>query len=229
MRRRMIAFSLIALALAALFVRLGIWQLDRRHQRRARNAMIAAQATALPVAFDSVPRDTARAHYRRATVRGVPDYGHELVLASRTRNGSPGVHVFTPVRVAVRGTAVLVNRGWVFSPDGATADLTRWREGDTLAVEGYVEPLPAGNVKPLKGRVLRQVTLGGVREALPYPVAPMYLVAQRPGDSANVRPARLTLPDLNDEGPHLGYALQWFAFALIAVIGAAIGVRKRAG
>ncbi|MHB0947591.1 MAG: SURF1 family protein [Gemmatimonadaceae bacterium] len=229
MRRRMIAFSVIALALAALFVRLGIWQLDRRHERRARNARIAAQAAALPVAFDAVPSDTARAHYRRATLRGVPDYEHELVLASRTRSGSPGVHVLTPVRVSGRDTAILVNRGWVFSPDGATADLARWREGDTLVVEGYVEPIAAGDVEPIRGRVLRQVTLAGVRGALPYPVAPMYLVVQRPGDSANVRPARLTLPDLNDEGPHLGYALQWFAFALIAVIGAGIAVRKRVG
>ncbi len=228
MRRSTIVFFLIALALAALFVRLGIWQLDRRHGRRARNAMIAAQAAARPVAFDSVPNDTARAHYRRATLRGVPDYDHELVLASRTRNGSPGVHVLTPVRLAGHDTAVLLNRGWVFSADGATADLAQWHEGDSLEVEGYVEPLAAGDVKPIRGRVLRQVTLGGVRGALPYPVAPMYLVVQRPGDSLNVRPARLTLPDLHDEGPHLGYAIQWFAFALIAVIGAAIAVRKRA-
>jgi surfeit locus 1 family protein len=228
MRRSMIVFSLIALALAALFVRLGIWQLDRRQERRARNAMIAAQAAAPAVPFDSIPSDTASAHYRRATLRGVPDYAHELVLASRTRNGSPGVHVFTPVRVAGRDTAVLVNRGWVYSADGATADLERWREDSTLAVEGYVEPLPAGDVKPIKGRILRQVTLGGVRSTLPYPVAAQYLVAQLPGDSANVRPARLTLPDLHDEGPHLGYALQWFAFALIALIGAGISLRRRA-
>lgn len=227
----MIVFSIIAVALAALFVRLGVWQLDRRQERRARNAMIAAQATASPVAFDALPSDTARAHYRRATLRGMPDYAHELVLSSRTRNGSPGVHVLTPVRPAGRDTAVLVNRGWVYSADGATADLARWHEaaGETLAVEGYVELLPAGEVKPIRGRILRQVTLGGVRAALPYPVAPMYLVAQRSGDSAAVRPARLTLPDLDDEGPHLGYALQWFAFAVIALIGAGIALRRRAG
>lgn len=226
MRRSMIVFSLIALALAALFVRLGIWQLDRRQERRARNSMIAAQAAAPPVAFDAIPADTGRAHYRRATVRGTPDYAHELVLASRTRNGSPGVHVFTPVRIAGRDTAVLVNRGWVYSADGATADLARWREDSTLSVEGYVEPLPAGDVRPIKERILRRVTLGGVRGTLPYPVAPMYLVAQFPRDSAGARPARLTLPDLDDEGPHLGYALQWFAFALIAIVGAGIGVRR---
>ena len=226
MRRSMIVFSIIALALAALFVRLGIWQLDRRQQRRARNTMIAAQAAARPVPFDSIPADTGRAHYRRATLRGTPDYAHELVLASRTRNGSPGVHIFTPVRIAGHDTAVLVNRGWIYSADGATADLARWREDSTLAVEGYVEPFPAGSVQPIRERILRQVTLGGVRGTLPYPVAPMYLVAQLPRDSAGARPARLTLPDLDDEGPHLGYALQWFAFAIIAIVGAGIGLRR---
>jgi cytochrome oxidase assembly protein ShyY1 len=70
---------------------------------------------------------------------------------------------------------------------------------------------------------------------LPYPVAPFILVQTEAAPatasvtpaSSNApaaTPARLRLPVL-DEGPHLGYAFQWFAFAFIALVGAAFGIR----
>jgi cytochrome oxidase assembly protein ShyY1 len=64
---------------------------------------------------------------------------------------------------------------------------------------------------------------------LPYPVSRLYLVATEQDTTRPVgqRVARLRLPAL-DEGPHLSYALQWFAFAAIALIGgAAVAVRGR--
>jgi cytochrome oxidase assembly protein ShyY1 len=38
-------------------------------------------------------------------------------------------------------------------------------------------------------------------------------------------PARRDLPVL-DDGPHRGYAMQWFSFALIAIAGAGIVVYR---
>jgi LPXTG-motif cell wall-anchored protein len=34
-------------------------------------------------------------------------------------------------------------------------------------------------------------------------------------------------PDFSNEGPHLGYALQWFGFALVALVGFFFLVRKK--
>ena len=64
---------------------------------------------------------------------------------------------------------------------------------------------------------------------LPYPVSPLYLVATVADTTKPVRErvARLPAPTL-DEGPHLSYAIQWFAFAAIALIGGAtVAVRER--
>jgi len=50
------------------------------------------------------------------------------------------------------------------------------------------------------------------------------------GDSV-MRPdriARLTVPPL-DEGPHLSYAIQWFAFATVALVGAGFVIRQARG
>ena len=50
------------------------------------------------------------------------------------------------------------------------------------------------------------------------------------GDSvmAPDRIARLTLPPL-DEGPHFSYAVQWFSFALVALVGAGFVVKQARG
>ena len=57
----------------------------------------------------------------------------------------------------------------------------------------------------------------GIGNHVPYDLAPLYLVAEeRTGEGPYPAPA--APPEL-DDGPHLGYALQWFSFAAIAVLG----------
>src|SRR3954469_16457072 len=179
MSRRTIVFCALAVVAAAVFIRLGLWQVARLHERQARNAIVAAQQRSAPVPFATVPRDTAAAHYRPVTVVGRYDYEHELVLASRTHNGSPGVELLTPVRVAGTDSGVLVNRGWVYSPDGGTVDLARWRESDSAVVTGYVElySADAGATTSTSGpRIVRRVTRAEISAKVPYAVAPFYVV-----------------------------------------------------
>jgi surfeit locus 1 family protein len=222
MSRRTWVFCAFAAAAAILFMRLGFWQVSRLHERQARNAVIAAQQHDAPVNFLSLPRDTALAHYRAATLEGRYEYEHELLLAGRSRNGSPGVELLTPVRVAGSDTAVLVNRGWVYSPDASSVDRARWREQDSARVTGYVETYPpdAGVTTSAFGpRVVRRASRSEIAAKIPYPVAPYFLIDM--SDTASrTHPARRAALVL-DEGPHRSYAIQWFCFAAIAVGGAA--------
>jgi surfeit locus 1 family protein len=216
--RKIAAFVALAVVLAVLFVGLGFWQLDRLDQRRARNAAVASRLEAPVVAFDQL-RDSAS--FRRAIIEGSPDSENEIVLTGRSRRGSPGVYILTPMRRATNDTIVIVIRGWVYAPDAATVDLSRWREQRSVYT-GYVASLPMGtktNEGRTTGRKLRTLTLEGVTRLLPYPVASLYVVSQ---DSAGgTAPARLSMPPV-DDGPHLSYAIQWFAFAAIALVGAGI-------
>ena len=227
MSRRTILFCALAVAAAVVFLRLGFWQVSRLHERQARNALVAAQQRDAPVPFAALPRDTGVAHYRPARVVGRYDYDHELVLGSRTRNGSPGVDLLTPVRVAGSDTAILVNRGWVYSPDAGTVDLARWREGDSADVAGYAElySADAGSTVAASGpRIVRRVSRAEIAGKVTYPVAPFYLVAVG-GPASETRPARRDIPAL-DDGPHRSYAVQWFSFAAIALGGAAAVVLR---
>jgi len=214
--RRVSLFVALALALAVVFVGLGFWQVGRLGQRRAHNAQVIARMREPAVPFERIS-DTLS--YRRAVVSGTPDYANEIVLTGRSRNGSPGIYFLTPVRGARGDTAAVVIRGWVYSPDAATTEPARWREARE-SFSGYVAMLPDGPMlrAGARPRSIRKLTTSGVRGLLAYPVAPMYLISQ--DAAADTAPARLPPPAL-DEGSHLSYAIQWFSFAAIAVIGAA--------
>jgi len=223
-RVRVIVFVVIAVALAALFARLGLWQLDRLAQRRALNAEVAANFGADPVPVESLPRDSAGMRYRRATVQGVFDYANEVVITQRIRGGSPGVNLLTPVRVAGRDTAYLVNRGWVYSPDGKRIDQATWREPDSADVLAFALPAntsdssAAGVASP---KLMRTLDFDEVQKGMPYPIARVHLVQLGDTSPKGNVPPRL-MPPPPSEGAHKSYAVQWFSFAAIALIGAGI-------
>ncbi|HZI40698.1 MAG TPA: SURF1 family protein [Gemmatimonadaceae bacterium] len=233
MPRRLFWFLLLAIVLAAACIRLGFWQLSRLGQRRSRNSLISARLSQPLVPLASLPAESSSV-LRRAIVAGTPDFDHEITLAARSYQGSPGVYLLTPLRVPGNDTAILVNRGWIYAPDGVSVDLKGWREPGTSFV-GYAELFPPGRSTTPDGvlrqdaRIARELDLVTVNSLLPYPVSPLYLVATVADTTKPVRErvARLPAPTL-DEGPHLSYAIQWFAFAAIALIGGAtVAVRER--
>lgn len=222
MTRRNLIAILLALVVASACFRLGMWQLDRLAQRRERNALVTERMRQAPVAPEQLPGDST-VRFRAVRASGTFDYGNELVLTGRTRQGSPGVHVITPLRRRGSERAVLVNRGWIYSPDASSADLTQWREDSTATVEGFALPLESGD-GPLRAadrpRSWRRLDPDTLAAALPYPVEPFVLVALPVAEAGDDTPVRLERPIL-DEGPHRGYAFQWFAFGAIALGGVA--------
>jgi surfeit locus 1 family protein len=199
----------LAVLVAGVCVRLGLWQLDRLHQRRERNAAIEAAFEAPPIPAESaaVSPDSAT-RFRRVTASGRWNYGREAAVPGRTRNGSPGVHIVTPMTLSDGSSEILVNRGWVYSPDARSVDLAQWHEGDRGSLAGYVDEPPPS---------LRAET------------DELYLVALADTNAAAEAkgPARLSPPPFDDKGPHLSYAVQWFSFAAIALIGTPLVVLRQ--
>src|SRR2546429_8348500 len=105
----------VALLVAAICVRLGVWQLDRLHERRQRNALLLAARARPPLEVDgSLPADSARD--RRLVARGVYDYAHERLWHGPRHDGVPRVDLVTPLRVP-GGAAVFVGWGWGPAPE----------------------------------------------------------------------------------------------------------------
>jgi surfeit locus 1 family protein len=220
--------SFIAIAFALLSVSLGFWQLRRLGSRQQQNDLLAARRSSEPVEPAALPSDTSLAHFRRVRVTGAPDYDREITLTLRVRNGSPGVYIVTPLRRPGTDTAVLINRGWVYAPDGITVDTREWREADSLSGSGFVEtfptqgPFPPAN--PARPRSFRRLNRTELQKLFPYPIANYYVVLTGSSTSPHA-PPRIEPAPL-DEGPHRNYAVQWFSFAAISIIGLVIFLRR---
>jgi len=207
MQRRDLKLAIIASVVAAGCVGMGIWQIKRLQQRRAVNALVAARWALPPLLIRdrSVSADSAR--QRRVTARGVYEYAAEKTWPGRSFQGTPGVALITPLRLP-DGSAVLVDRGWVPSPDAYHVDATRYREPDTATIAGLA-------LVPPRGR--------GDVESKGY--LPFVIQLETP-DPARGLPRRWPQPELS-EGSHLSYVIQWFSFAAIALVGTAALLRSR--
>jgi surfeit locus 1 family protein len=229
MKTRDSAFILLGVLVAVACVRLGIWQLERLSDRKEFNAELKSRAETAPIDFASLPADTGAAHYRRVRISGEYDFDREFVITNRSRIGSPGVNIITPVRLA-SGPTVLVNRGWVYAPDGMTVDLKRWREPVAVSADAYVENFQTreGEVKSARAaNAYRWMDFATLSQGFPYPVSRYYLVLI--GNSENPPadvPPRVPVPPL-DEGSHMSYAFQWFSFATISIIGMILYLRRK--
>ena len=232
MPRRTIGFIVFAFAISLGCLRLGMWQLSRLGERRVRNAMIAQRIAAPIASVIDIARDRQPLRYRPVRLDGRFDYANELMLAGRSRGGSPGAYLLTPMRIAGSDTAVLVVRGWVYAPDAKTVTLDQWHEGDSVSIGGFADDFVSatGPVRvPGAPRSLRVADADSLRARLPYPIM-AFLVTQTSDSVERAdHPARLVLPVL-DDGPHTTYALQWFLFALVAWVGiGAVVWKSRSG
>ena len=216
-----IAFIAFSVIVGAVCLRLGVWQLERLDARRAASAIALAQRS-LPAVDARSLHDSAG--NRRAYATGRYDFDREIVLRGRGRDGVPGVEVVTPLRLTGSDTAVLVLRGYVPSADAISYDVSIHREPEVSTVAGIAMAVPidsAGAAPAERGGTVtwRRLDLGTLRSRLPYPLAPVYIIFDSPA-TASPAPRRRRPPAL-DDGPHLNYAIQWFAFATIAFGGAA--------
>ncbi len=233
LRRSHFLLGVLAILAATLFVRLGFWQLDRLDQRQTRNDERRARLALAPLALEPglLPAADSIA-WRRVILDGRYDFESEIVVRGRAYRGTPGAELLTPLRLGNVG--VLVHRGWLPAADGFRPDLTGGRpetspSSGKVRVEGIALPDPGARragvtttyvVAGEEHTVVSRVDLGAAQETLPYTIAGFYVRATLPGATgASLQP--LADLDLSD-GPHLGYALQWFAFALIAIVGATV-------
>ena len=112
---------MLVVALLVATTNLGFWQLRRLDERRDHNAWVAVRAdepaVALATAFGALkegnsPKDL---RYVRVTVSGTWDVASEVYLANRSRDGVPGVHAVTLLRVdgIHPSVGIVVDRGFV--------------------------------------------------------------------------------------------------------------------
>ncbi len=219
------SFTIVALVCA----RLGVWQLDRLRERRASNASSLAARSAPEVRIGGTMTMNPSLDGRVVSAVGHYDHTHDVVLRGKAYGGSPGVEIVSPLVLEDGRTAVLVNRGFVPTPDAVTVQTDSVRELGKVRVKGTALELPSGNGKPLTrsgATTWARLDRDALRGTMPYQLAPWY-IRQSP-DSALPRFPRRLGPLPLDDGPHLSYAIQWFAFAVMAIVFGAVILKTKA-
>ena len=234
---RWLGAFVLALVLAAGCVFLGQWQWDRREQRLARNALVTGNYDRPPQALDAVlggdptglPAGTEWTPVRLAG-RYLSD--STVLLRNRPLDGRPGYHALVPFETG-DGVVLWVDRGWL--PIGATGsapdDVPAPPEGE-VTVTARLRPSEPESRRPAPAGQARTITPAALADALPggrvaTVVTGAYgvLGAEQPAPAD--APLLLPKPEI-DEGPHLSYALQWFVFALGALVGFGVLIRRTA-
>jgi cytochrome oxidase assembly protein ShyY1 len=217
----------LALFMAGLFVFLGVWQLNRNNHKHRISAREKAAYTA---PAPDVSRAVNGRDGSRVEARGTFDGTHEAVLRNQVKNDNVGVDVLTPLRLA-NGTAVLVDRGWVRA-SATTGVVTDPPPGGIAVVHGLehsTNPLAAQDtVNHLAdGRIaVPRVDLAAIGRTLPYKVLPVWIEAQAIEPAPHGNAPALPQPPPPDPVNHMEYAIEWFAFALIPLIGWPVALRR---
>jgi surfeit locus 1 family protein len=223
--------GLFVLLVALVCVRFGFWQLDRLEWRRAQNAALLGAMEEPVLTLDAVTaaqlsREPEAFLYRRVRVEGRFPPAGDVILRGRSHLGQPGVHLLTPLEIEDVPLAVLVNRGWLPAADAVTVDPRPFGASGVQQIEGLVQLYPAadGAGQALEREVdgFRVFSLGrlefqALQARTAQPLVRFY-IQQLPDPSGAAQPLRLPMPEVG-EGPHLGYAVQWFSFAAIFLIG----------
>jgi surfeit locus 1 family protein len=206
-------------AVALVCARLGLWQVHRLRERRAVNAVALAARSKPPVIIRAGNAVGAGLVDRRVLASGRYDDDHAIILRGRVYQGVPGVEIVSPLVLDNGKSAVLVNRGFVPTPDASTVEPDSLREAGTVRVEGIALPVTSGGGAPLQRgeeTTWARLDLEALRPRLPYPISPVY-IRQLPDSTLPRFPRRLEPPSL-DDGPHLSYAIQWFSFSILALV-----------
>ena len=222
-RQRRVVVAVAALAMAALTARLGVWQLDRGHQKMALQQALTERGSLPPLDAAALPRDAEAAalmHHRTVRLHGRWLAERTVYLDNRQMDGRPGFYVVTPLELRP-GDAVLVQRGWL--PRDAT---DRSRLAPIVTPTGEVDIL--GRIAPPPARLydFGGAASGPIRQNLALDA-----YAQEIG--TGLRP--LSILQLADTSPaadglqrdwpqpavgverHWGYAFQWFGLCALIV------------
>jgi surfeit locus 1 family protein len=228
--RQWLLTTLLVVAGSALCARLGIWQLDRLEARKAFNAHYLTTSALPPLVIKSAPQDDlTQLEYCPATATGTYDPEHQVVLRNQYQDNQPGYFLLTPLVLSDK-TAILVERGWIPAQGNETP--VKWHQYDqpgSVTVRGI---LRLGETEPEIGGVpdptlapgqthLDQwnlVNVARIAQQVPYKLLPVFV--QLNPEPARAQPPYPYQPEITiDEGPHFGYAMQWFTFATLLFFG----------
>jgi surfeit locus 1 family protein len=218
--------TLLMLVCIPLFIKFGFWQYNKAEQKQQLQNMYDQALVAEPIDLPMVFSDVESWRYRQVKTVGTYQTEHQILLDNQVEQERVGYHVITPLRLGESGKYVLVNRGWVAAnPDKSILPEIETPVGEQ-AVVGHLW-LPSTKFYSLEQaveanqalqwqNVWQNMEMQRYQQSVPFEILPLAIrldASSEAGGYSRVwpRPAeRITT--------HIGYAYQWFGFAVAALL-----------
>ena len=225
LRPSWIISHIFVIALLVSTVNLGFWQLRRFDERKANNAQIMETTGRESVAVNNLSIDKLdkTQSYTPATARGTFDDDRQVYLINRSRDGVPGVEVINSFTLETDPVSyVAVNRGYLPRKVFNEGESEIWKPSSkVLEIEGFIM-IPFLDGK-LQGDEINRIDIDLLSDEWGVSLLPIYL--QQNQQTSNDWPVQMKPPELT-EGSHLSYAVQWFIFTLIGLVGYPLVLRR---
>jgi surfeit locus 1 family protein len=212
--------TIITLVVVVIFVKLGMWQLDRADFKDEVKGKFESRLETDYQLF-SAADSFVDIDYRNLTLNGEFDLSRTILVDNKLFEGRAGYDVLTPFILSGSRKVVLVNRGWVAL--GNSRDIlpvielplvldevkgiasVPTTEGFRMGVVSLTDSWP---------QVVPFIDIEAMQESFPGGLLPLvlWLAPDQPGYYQ-----RSWNPVWADPEKSRAYALQWFIFALIAV------------
>jgi len=210
--------TLAMMAMIALTLWLGNWQLGRAEDKAALQSLFEGRMKEAPWPLHATDLDGSALHYRQIVARGTFIEEKQIFLDNKSLGDRVGYHVITPLQIEGARISVLVNRGWIARTNEYPAPPKVPVPSGTVEVRG-IATLPVARFLELsganvEGRVWQNLTFERVHENLGLEVLPIILLARE------TLPELIPVQETPDAGidKHRGYAFQWFTIAAAILV-----------
>jgi cytochrome oxidase assembly protein ShyY1 len=242
LRKQDTTFGVFTLAMVAVFVGLGVWQLQRRVEKHALIAALTERLAAAPVPLPSPAQWSALTpshdEFRRVRFTATYASGPDAMVYSsgsavRDDISGPGTWAFLPARLST-GQSVVINAGFVQNTmqDRALQDraVSELKTGQPVTMTGYLRfPEKGGMLTPSPSQDKRlwfARDASAMTQALGWEkVAPFYIDLETPVPASGVpKPGPL---DVHLKDDHMQYAITWFGLAAAVLIAFGVWWREQ--
>ncbi len=209
--------ALLVVVLVPAFVALGLWQLHKAEAGTALQAALEDCARAAPGEMPVTPGEAAQLRHRRYVLRGQFDAAGQVLLDNRVHDERAGYQVLTPLRLDGADMHVLVDRGWVPAGAGRAPPPVTPPAGRVVitgvAVDAPARVFTLGDPVAIlpNAAVWQQLDFPRLRATFGRPLQPVVVRLDPAAEHGYLR----EWPRADERSlRHLGYAWQWFGFAL---------------
>jgi surfeit locus 1 family protein len=215
--------SLAFLVVFPLLISLGVWQLNRAEEKRGIERGVAEAIAKPPLELNQYDLSELKKEvYRPIRLQGYFDNSRQYLWDNKTHKGKSGYHVLTPFTIEGTKQSVIVNRGWIpilghrdQYPDIAVTE-------EQLTIEGTIKT-PSNAIQLAERIEEDKIKYPSVMQAFePTVIATQLKVAVLPvmvelSPKSTHGYVRQWQPYFGKIDKHIGYAVQWFIMAFIAL------------